>query len=133
MESMQVSLVFRLAEGGQRQPNNLEKMNEFTILQELKAVIDLVIQRNAYFAHPENLLLAILTDGQKHKEHLQLGRILKTRSSPTTGKLPRTFEIPKLNFDAKCYIDLINWKETYFDPPILRNETNDNRDNREKR
>ncbi|GBP67308.1 hypothetical protein EVAR_97926_1 [Eumeta japonica] len=91
----------------------------------LKAVIDPVIQRNAYFAHPENLLLAMLTDGEKHIRELAARRILKARSSPTTGKLPRTFEVPELNFDAKSYIDLINWQETNFDPPILKNQTND--------
>ncbi|GBP05516.1 Kynurenine formamidase [Eumeta japonica] len=91
----------------------------------LKAVIDPVIQRNAYFAHPENLLLMMLTDGEKHIRELAARRILKIRSSPTTGKLPRTFEVPELNFDAKSYIDLINWQETNFDPPILKNKTND--------
>ncbi|GBN96416.1 hypothetical protein AVEN_10920-1 [Araneus ventricosus] len=33
---------------------------------ELKAKIDLVIQRNIYFAHPENLLIAMLTDSEPH-------------------------------------------------------------------
>ncbi|CAG9791202.1 unnamed protein product [Diatraea saccharalis] len=91
----------------------------------LKSIIDPVIQRNAYFAHPENLLLAMLTDEEKHIRELAARRILKARNSPSMGKLPRTFEVPKLNFDAKCYIDLINWQETNFDPPILRNQTND--------
>lgn len=30
--------------------------------------------------------------------------------------------MPKLNFDAKCYI-VINWQETNFDPPIQGNPT----------
>ena len=29
---------------------------------ELKAMVDPVIQRNSYFAHPENLLLSMMTD-----------------------------------------------------------------------
>lgn len=91
----------------------------------LKAVIDPVLQRNAYFAHPENLLLAMLTDEEKHIRELAARRILKARSLPVTGRLPRTFEVPKLNFDAKCYIDVINWQEINFDPPILRNHTNE--------
>lgn len=37
---------------------------------ELKAIIDPVIQRNSYFAHPENLFLAMLTDPQKHIREL---------------------------------------------------------------
>lgn len=67
----------------------------------------------------------MLTDTEKHIRELAARRILKARNSPTMGKLPRTFEMPKLNFDAKCCINLINWQETYFDPPILRNQTND--------
>ncbi|GBP11869.1 hypothetical protein EVAR_74507_1 [Eumeta japonica] len=67
----------------------------------------------------------MLTDGEKHIRELAARRILKARNSTTTGNLPRTFEVPELNFDAKSYIDLINWQETNFDPPILKNQTND--------
>ena len=31
-------------------------------MDELKAIVDPVIQRNSYFAHPENLLLSMMTD-----------------------------------------------------------------------
>ncbi|GBM14006.1 hypothetical protein AVEN_166193-1 [Araneus ventricosus] len=34
--------------------------------KELKAKIDPVIQRNSYFTHPENLLIAMLTDSEPH-------------------------------------------------------------------
>ena len=83
-------------------------------------VIDPVIQRNAYFGHPENILLAMLTDERKHIRELGLRRILKAR---TIVKLPkrttkkrkstkttaiREFAIPKLNFEATDYVDLIN-------------------------
>ncbi|GBM18402.1 hypothetical protein AVEN_72742-1 [Araneus ventricosus] len=33
---------------------------------ELKVKVDLVIQRNSYFAHAENLLIAMLTDSEPH-------------------------------------------------------------------
>lgn len=33
--------------------------------------------------------------------------------------------MPKLNFEAKSYIELINWQETNFDPRIVRNQTNE--------
>ncbi|CAK1579256.1 unnamed protein product [Parnassius mnemosyne] len=49
---------------------------------ELKAVIDPVIIRNGYFAHPENLLLAMLIDSQQHIRELAARRILKARELP---------------------------------------------------
>ncbi|KAE9521573.1 hypothetical protein AGLY_018037 [Aphis glycines] len=51
---------------------------------ELKAIIDPVIQRNSYFAHPENLFLAMLTDSQKHIRELAARRILKARYKKTS-------------------------------------------------
>jgi len=47
---------------------------------ELKSVVHPVIQRNAYFAHPENLLLSLITDERQHIRELGIRRILKTRS-----------------------------------------------------
>ena len=36
----------------------------------LKAVTDPAIQRNGYFAHPENMLLALITDSSHHMRKL---------------------------------------------------------------
>ncbi|KAK0040162.1 hypothetical protein Bpfe_030409 [Biomphalaria pfeifferi] len=64
---------------------------------EVKNIIDPVIQRNAYFAHPENLLIAMVTDDRDHIKQLGLRRILKVRQEQKTGI--RKFCIPRLNFD----------------------------------
>ncbi|KAL4718111.1 hypothetical protein ACJJTC_005692 [Scirpophaga incertulas] len=48
---------------------------------DLKGIVDTVIQRNAYFAHAENVLLAMITDERKHIRELAARRILKARSS----------------------------------------------------
>lgn len=90
---------------------------------ELKLVIDPVIQRNAYFAHPENLLLSMLLDENKTVRELAARRIQEARISPHTGKQPRVFEVPTINFDASNYFEVINWNQKFFDPPILRNIT----------
>lgn len=76
--------------------------------EELKAVIDPDIIRNGYFAHPENLLLAMLTDTQKHIRELGARRILKARTDP--GIELRLFQVPDLNLDAVSYVDLIDWQ-----------------------
>lgn len=92
---------------------------------ELKVVIDPVIQRNAYFAHPENLLLSLLTDEQQHLREIAVNKIMNARNSPVTGNKPRVFEVPEINFNAICYNEIINWPEIDFDPPILRNYSNE--------
>ena len=42
----------------------------------MKNVIDPVIQRNAVFAHPENMFLAMLTDDRDSIQHVAHRRIL---------------------------------------------------------
>ena len=81
-------------------------------------MLEPVIQRNAYFAHPENFLLSMLCDEHKTVRELAARRILKARNLPHTGKIPCVFEVPQINFDAN------NWQQNYFDPPILRHITN---------
>lgn len=84
---------------------------------EFKDVIDPVIQRNAYFAHPENLLLSMITDERKTIRELGMRRILRARSE-SSGL--RKFSIPTLNFNAQNYIDLIDWQMTdVTEPPLL--------------
>lgn len=91
---------------------------------ELKGKIDPVIQRNSYFAHPENLLIAMLTDTEPHIRELAARRILKARSIKK-NKL-RMFELPVVKFDASSYSDLIDWQENVLsDPPILKTITDE--------
>ena len=84
-----------------------------------KAVIDPVIQRNGFFGHPENILLGMITDTRKHIRALGLRRILRSRNEcKETGV--REFDIPKLNFSAIDYIDLIEWQNLNItEPPVI--------------
>ncbi|KAH9627845.1 hypothetical protein HF086_001741 [Spodoptera exigua] len=88
--------------------------------QELQSVVDPVLRRNAVFAHPENLLLSMLSDEQKHVRELAARRILKARK-PSEPRQLRVFEVPKINLNASTYIDLIDWQQSYSQPPILTN------------
>ena len=86
---------------------------------EIRAVIDPVIQQNGYFAHPESVLLSMLTDDRKHIRELTVRRIIRARSEQYGL---RTFCIPKKNFVAKDYINLIYWENTATsEPPTLTN------------
>jgi hypothetical protein len=65
---------------------------------EVKAAIDPVIQRNAYVAHSENMLLAMVADERPHIRQLGLRCIIKARSQVITGV--RQFRPPKINVTA---------------------------------
>ena len=55
---------------------------------ELRTVVDAVIQRNAYFYHPEHLLLALLRDERSHIGELACRRNV-TATQANTGTLAR--------------------------------------------
>lgn len=90
----------------------------------LRKVVDEVIQRNAYFCHTENLLLAMMTDERKHVRELACRRMLAAREVRlSTGRI-RQFRVPKVNFNAKDYIDLVDWTSVEkSEPPIMRHVT----------
>lgn len=93
---------------------------------EIKAVIDPVIRRNAFFAHPENILLAMITDHRKHIRQLGLRRILKCRVDGFQTSNIRQFKVPELNFEAQDYTELINWQSvTVTEPPLTKQISND--------
>ncbi|GBO17015.1 hypothetical protein AVEN_143958-1 [Araneus ventricosus] len=71
-------------------------------------IIEPVISRNAYFAAPGNMLLAMLTYGRCHIITLAAWRIIKAREIGPDGNCVRIFVIPALNFRATDYIDLID-------------------------
>ena len=84
---------------------------------DLKSVVDSVIQRNGYFAHPENVLLSMLTNDRKHISELAMRRIIRSRSEPMQGI--RVFNIPPLNFNATHYIGIIDWQQAVVGEPPL--------------
>lgn len=92
----------------------------------LRQVVEPVIERNSFFAHPENLLLSMVMDDRKHIRELGLRRIIKSRQRSAKEKSIRSFFPPKLNFDAENYFEIIDWSSCkLFSPPILRNIDDD--------
>jgi len=59
-------------------------------------MVDPAIQQNSFFGHPENLLLAMISDERQHIRELGLRRILKARM--TKCKSIWEFATPELNF-----------------------------------
>lgn len=94
----------------------------------VKHIIDKVFADNAYFAHPENLLLAMLSDPRPYIRELAARRIKKCRMQ--NNKTVRVFRVPVLNLDADDYIGLIDWQKTMVtEPPLSFNISNEALDN----
>ena len=71
---------------------------------DVRNIVYLVIQRNVFFAHPENLLLSMINDDSSDIRQLGWKRIKKTREQ-FIEKTNKTFQIPDLNFEAEMYFD----------------------------
>ena len=87
------------------------------LCKESRAVVEKVLEDNAYFAHPENLVIALLADDReelrrKGVQYVMAARynegcILKTnlicaiRRNFDPASHPRQFIPPKLNFKVK--------------------------------
>ena len=86
---------------------------------------DLVFQRiqyNAYFLHPENVLLSMIADENLIIRKLGWKRLKKAtdqmiRIGGSTGI--RCFDVPKVIFEANSYHEAIDWS-------IWQNDDNDN-------
>lgn len=84
-----------------------------------------VIQRNAFFCHPENILAAMIADNKDETRELGWRRIKKTRQK-NKQKSVRCFKVPPINFDATDYTDLIDWQLSHIsEPPLTRNITDE--------
>ena len=94
------------------------------LTDELKKVVDPVIQRNSFFSHPENLLLAMFTNERSDIRKFALRRILISRKQKRTRPV-RSFCTPVINFEATSYIDMIDWQKTPItEPPIVMDINN---------
>ncbi|GBN53513.1 hypothetical protein AVEN_269011-1 [Araneus ventricosus] len=79
------------------------------------------MQRNAFFAHTENVLLAMLVDEREHIRELGYRMILKARQIVPNKKTVRNFVPPKINFQASDYFEIINWNScVVYPPPMLQ-------------
>ncbi|GBO32541.1 hypothetical protein AVEN_85776-1 [Araneus ventricosus] len=95
-----------------------------------QAVIHSSIQANAYFALPENVLLAMMADSRLAVRQDALNKILSARQDEDENLYHsiRYNIIPQLNFEAKDYTDMILWESTdvfIAVPPVLRNVSNE--------
>ncbi|KAK3929311.1 Defensin [Frankliniella fusca] len=83
-----------------------------------REIVDLTIERNAYALHPENLLIAMLRDSRTtvRKSAVTMIKEARERDEDTV----REYRPPAINFKAKDYPQLIDWKAVKVtSPPVL--------------
>lgn len=85
--------------------------------QEVQSIVQPVIQRNAYWAHPEAVLLSMVADENPEVRARAVHAIQKCRMQTTDEVRPYT--IPQVNFQATTYTDLFDWDKTQVTEPPL--------------
>lgn len=87
---------------------------------DIKTIIQTVVQDNAYFAHKENVLVAMLVDSDKAIRQKAVNLIMSSRQLQLNSI--RTFEKPHINFDASDYTEMVDMNdEDGIEPPITKN------------
>lgn len=82
------------------------------------------VQQNAYFAHPENVLLAMVTDERAEVRRTGIERVIAARALSADQVKVRVVKVPALNFNAQDYPEMINWeREIVIPPPVLSTYT----------
>jgi hypothetical protein len=66
----------------------------------LKYVVQEVIQRNAFYVHPENILVSMLTDEERSIRQLAVKRIIAIRR---INEESRKFTVPRINSNSGSY------------------------------
>lgn len=85
--------------------------------------VERVLKRNSYFAHPENILLAALTDidCDIRRDAAIKTTAARTKSKSTTNIRKFSKSSITLNFGADSYYSMIDWsKSTVSSPPLLQ-------------
>lgn len=85
--------------------------------QEYFNIVKVSLSRNAYLAHPEHVMLALLNDDDLEVRRNGWLNVLNARNMANDQTL-RIFKVPKLNFDCTDYKDLVTIDST--DPPLLQ-------------
>ena len=90
---------------------------ECKVQQEVKGVVE----RNAFFVHPENLLVTMMSDSEDSLRDQGLDIVLAVRNQKLgdAARKIRQFRVPPLNLEAESYPDMIKRdKLTVTEPPM---------------
>lgn len=78
------------------------------------------IARNAFFAHPESIILAMVDDEDENIRQNGWQKVLRARLTTLNNEKVRTFKVPTINFECQSYTDMVDMDSALnTDPPIL--------------
>ena len=89
-----------------------------------KEVLESLVKRGAYYAHQENVLIAMINDDNMTIRKLGFRRILKARreyeETSRNSFIIRQFDVPEINIKAERYSGLLHWEHGHqrAEPPI---------------
>ena len=109
-------------------PKHVHRAIQFSndLPQEVSTIVRPYITRNAYFAHPENVLLAMLADSSKLKREKATNMTMKLRKNQNHSErtVVREFRVPNLLFDATDWDEIIDWTHVNItESPLTRSLT----------
>jgi len=112
-----------------RGPQNLfflMQRSELIEEEAAKAIVQRCIQRNVFYAHPENILLAELASSHKPDRIDAVQTIIEDRANhQDEASSVRLFRVPELDFKATKWQLMIKWSATdTLEPPLIRNMSN---------
>lgn len=144
----QIKQKHRISDGSKNFYDLLRRIVQFPN-DKIKKIALRVIQRNAFFAHPENILLGMLADEDESVRRVAVNRIQVMRgnlasfviegqeefeegsieqseddeqATGVSNNAVRRFLVPKLNIKAKSYHKLVNLNSPDIQqPPAIRN------------
>lgn len=91
------------------------------------AIVSQVCKNNSYFAHSENLILAMIFDENPSIRRMGYNKIIHSRNeSGEEFGIVRNYIAPRIMFEAENFYDLIDWSMPYTEPPFTCSKSYDN-------
>lgn len=87
---------------------------------DVQSVVRKSVKNNAYFFHPENILLSMITDSDRLVRARAYDKILSVRNEPQPTIRVFHPAILNINFESLTYIAMVEWREFKTEPPCLQ-------------
>ena len=97
----------------------INMINSFT-KPATKQIVLPYVNSSAWFAHPEHILLKLISSEEEEERHFAVKKIIELRGDATFGdNSVRTYKVPAVNWGARSIKDLIDWDETPVTEPAV--------------
>ena len=113
-----------VSEGPRLLLNEIKAANEHCNAEEL-ALVQASIQENGFFAHPENVVLSLLSSEKAEERNLGVDTVIRLREDAKSQKKIRgkkkirAFKVPQINFSAESISSLTDLNDMSSEPPLV--------------